>query len=121
MQECIEYAFDKDTTKLSEWPRYPIETLYEGIGDCEDDAILAAAIMSRLGFKVALLHLPGHCALGIAGVDNLPGTYIEDTKTGTHYYYAEATGKGWEIGKIPEDFKKVNIEIYPIERLIANS
>lgn len=121
VQHCIEYQFDKDSTPLSEWPRYPIETLYEGIGDCEDVSILTAAIMNRLGFKVALLHLPGHCALGIAGVPNLPGTYVEDTKSGTRYYYAESTATGWQIGKIPEEYKETNIEIDPIDRLIETA
>ena len=119
VQQGIEYAFDKDTTPEEEWPRYPIETLIEKAGDCEDAAILAAAIMNRLGFQVALLILPGHCALGIAGVDNLPGTYINDSKSGRHYYYAESTASGWQIGSLPEKYKSADIGIVPVERLIS--
>lgn len=119
VQQGIEYAFDKDTTPEDDWPRYPIETLMEKVGDCEDAAILTAAIMSRLGFQVALLMLPGHCALGIAGVDNLPGTYIRDSNSGRHYYYAESTASGWQIGALPEKYQSADIEIVPVERLIS--
>jgi predicted transglutaminase-like cysteine proteinase len=118
VQQTIAYAYDKDTTPKEEWPRYPIETLQEEVGDCEDVAILTAAIMNRLGFQVALLMLPGHCALGIAGVDNLPGAYIKDSATGKHYYYAEATGNGWRIGVLPEKYQKSDIQILTGERLI---
>jgi predicted transglutaminase-like cysteine proteinase len=118
VQQGITYAYDKDTTPQTEWPRYPIETLQEGVGDCEDVAILTAALMNRLGFQVALLQLPGHCALGIAGVDNFPGAHVTDSKSGRRYYYAEATGDGWQIGVIPENDKDKNVEIYPVERLI---
>jgi len=118
VQQGIEYAFDKDTTPQEEWPRSPIETLMDQVGDCEDAAILTSAIMCRLGFQMALLMLPGHCALGIAGVEDLPGTYINDPESGRHYYYAEATASGWQIGSLPEEYRSSDINIINIERLI---
>jgi hypothetical protein len=119
VQQSITYAFDKDTTPLVEWPRSSIETLYDLQGDCEDVAILTAAIMNRLGFQVALLLLPGHCALGVAGVDNMPGTFVKDPKSGRHYYYAEATATGWSIGKLPEHYKSADISIQICDRKIS--
>lgn len=120
VQQVIKYAFDKDTTPEEEWPRYPIETLQEEVGDCEDVAILTAAIMNRLGFQVALLILPGHCALGIAGVENMPGDCIKDSKSGRHYYYAEATGNGWQIGSLPDDYRHKEVQILSGDRLITS-
>jgi hypothetical protein len=119
VQENISYAFDKDTTPKEEWPRHPLETLQEEIGDCEDVAILTAAVMSRLGFQTALLLLPGHCALGIAGVTGLQGAFVTDSTSKRRYYYAEATGSGWQIGVIPENHQKDAVKIHPVERLIA--
>jgi predicted transglutaminase-like cysteine proteinase len=119
VQHVITYAYDKDTTPKTDWPRYPIESLQEGIGDCEDSAILAAAIMNRLGFDVALLQLPGHCALGVAGVENMPGTYVTDSKTEQRYFYAESTGEGWQIGVLPDNHEGQNVEVYPVKRLIG--
>ncbi len=117
-QQIVTYALDKDTTPQSEWPRAPIETLQEGKGDCEDSAILTAALMSRLGFQTALLLLPGHCALGIAGVKGLPGAYVTHETSNRRYFYAEATGEGWQIGVLPENYQKETVEVHPVERLI---
>ncbi|QRN84309.1 transglutaminase domain-containing protein [Chloroflexota bacterium] len=119
VQQGIKYALDKDTTPLTEWPRSPIETLYDQVGDCEDVAILTAAIMNRLGFHVALLLLPGHCAMGIAGVDHMPGSFAIDSDSGYHYYYAEATATGWSVGKLPEDYQTADIKIQSCSRLIT--
>ena len=119
IQQCISYTADQDTTDQSEWPRYPIETLMEETGDCEDVAILAAAILTRLGFQTALLEYPHHMALGIAGADDIPGHFIEDHKLRKRYFYAEATAQGWHIGEIPEDYLDVPPKrIIPIEILL---
>lgn len=118
-QQCITYSYDKDSTPQTDWPRYPIETLMEETGDCEDDSILTAAIMSRLGFRVALLHYPGHVAVGIAGAENLPGEFIEDAVRGVRYYYAETTSEGWHIGEAPKKYVNVRPEIVPVQIVIA--
>jgi predicted transglutaminase-like cysteine proteinase len=104
-QACIRYAVDAETTPAGEWPRYPIETLMDETGDCEDDVILAAAVLKRLGFEVALLYYPDHCALGVAGADGLPGDYITDPRTGLKYFYGETTAEGWHLGEVPADYR----------------
>lgn len=99
-QQCIDYQHDEDTTPELEWPRYPIETLMDQAGDCEDDVILTAAVLKRLGFDVALLYYPGHCALGVAGARGLPGEYV--THEGKSYFYGETTAEGWHLGEVPD-------------------
>lgn len=37
-----------------EFPRFPVETLVLGYGDCEDQAIVVSAILETLGFETAL-------------------------------------------------------------------
>lgn len=53
--------------EIDEYPKYPIETLYEGTGDCEDTSFLTASIFKNyLEKSVVLLHLPGHAAIGFS-------------------------------------------------------
>ena len=108
VQNCIPYALDKDTIGHTEWPRYPIETIMEGTGDCEDVAILCAAIIARLGFQTVLLHYPSRLVFGVAGADKLKGDYIVEPTSGKRYFYGEATADGWHLGTIPDNFQKIN-------------
>lgn len=43
-----------------EYWAYPMETLYMGMGDCEDTAFLSAALFSAAGYRSALASPPGH-------------------------------------------------------------
>ncbi len=108
----IAYAFDGSPEQPTEWPKYPIETLWDGRGDCEDHAILAAAILKRLGYDVALLFLPGHAALGVAGADGLPGRYVRVGNL--DYYFCETAGEGWRMGELPPDLGSASIQTLPI-------
>lgn len=99
VQICIPYAYDQDTKGVSEYWKYPIETLYDGKGDCEDTAILYAAIMKAMGYKVAIIVYDDHVATGVH-LTNGSGTYYE--KNGVNYYYCETTNSGWSIGQIPD-------------------
>jgi len=107
VQQCIRFADDQQTTPAREWPRYPLETLVDGTGDCEDDVILAAAILKRLGYEVALLYFPGHCALGVGGAQDLPGRYVADPQTGVKYFYGEVTPHGRGLGEVPPKYREV--------------
>jgi hypothetical protein len=120
VQCCIPYSFDKDTTGFDDWPRYPIETLMEQTGDCEDVAILCAAVISRLGFQTVLLLYPSHLAFGVAGADNLKGDYVIEPGSGKRFYYGEATGKGHVLGEIPSAYtNKTPEQILPVTILIT--
>ena len=121
IQTCIPYSSDMDTTGHQDWARYPIETLVEGTGDCEDVAILCASVLARLGFSVILLCYPNHLAFGVAGADELSGDYIVDAKTGRKYFYGEATAKGWHLGQIPPKYRGIEPEdIFPVTLLVAD-
>jgi hypothetical protein len=109
----LKYADDKVTTGYNEYPKYPLETLYEKKGDCEDTAILVVSILRAMGHDAVLLIMPGHMAAGVAGVDSLSGTSFE--RNGRQYYYLETTARGWEVGHIPDDYNPKNIRILPAE------
>jgi len=111
VRNVIRYEADPD----GEYPRYPLESLVDGIGDCEDYSILSASLLKGMDYDVALLILPGHAALGIAGSDDLPGSYV--TYGGVRYYYCEMTATGWSIGKIPPEYEGASIDVYPVPGL----
>ncbi|ABR55501.1 conserved hypothetical protein [Methanococcus vannielii SB] len=110
--QSLEYASDDVTTGYDEYPRYPIETLVNIGGDCEDTSILAAALLNELGYDVVLLELPRHMAIGIRGGKGIYGTYYQ--YNGNNYYYLETTGKNWDIGEIPEEYFGKNAIVRPL-------
>lgn len=108
--QCLTYNPDSVTTFSDEYPRYPIETLFDRGGDCEDTSILAVALLGGMGYDVALLIYDEHVAVGIA-VDTY-GTYYE--YGGIEYFYVETTNEGWEIGEIPYEYKGEGTHVYPL-------
>lgn len=96
----LENTVDSETTPYNEYPKYPIETLAELGGDCEDTSILLASILKAINVETALLIMrePDHCAVGIA-VTGITGVGVEHN--GIVYYYVETTGSGYRIGEIP--------------------
>jgi hypothetical protein len=95
VQQVVTYTRDE-----GEYPRYAVETLVDEKGDCEDFAILAASVLHCMGYQAALMYVPGHAALGVAGAPGLDGIFKEHD--GIRYYYCEMTGDGWQIGQLPE-------------------
>ena len=111
--QTIDYESDSQENNSFEYPRYPIETLVDGKGDCEDKAILTASMLYNQGYEVALLRLPNHMAVGVKLTgEELPNYeyFIED------YYFLETTTKGNTCGNIPHEYKQYNetATIYPI-------
>ncbi|SFG22967.1 hypothetical protein SAMN05660649_01047 [Desulfotomaculum arcticum] len=110
--QSLKYVPDEVSTEYDEYPKYPLETLVDGGGDCEDTSILMASILQEMGYGVVLLGMPDHMAIGVKGADNLPGSYY--TYNGAHYYYLETTGSNWSIGALPDQFKNKQAKIYPL-------
>ena len=108
--QSLPYTSDDVTTGFDEYARYPLETLVDGGGDCEDTSILTSAILDGMGYGAVLVNLPEHVGVGV-DVDHY-GTYwlYEDVK----YYYVETTGEGWEIGELPEAHQGHSATVYPI-------
>ncbi len=113
--QSLPYTSDSATTGYDEYPRYPIETLVDDGGDCEDTSILAAALLNEMGYGVVLISPPDHMAVGIKGGDNVYGTYW--TYEGSKYYYVETTGEGYDIGQIPPKYEHTTAKVYPMQQL----
>lgn len=78
-----------------EYPKYPLETLVDGKGDCEDSSILAAALLNQMDYDVVLLYYPSHLAVGVQ-MENFSPYYVDYTPKyydfqGKRYYYVETT------------------------------
>ncbi|MFA5431688.1 MAG: hypothetical protein WC319_02250 [Candidatus Paceibacterota bacterium] len=97
----------------NDYPKYPLETLAEQNGDCEDSSYLSAAIINAMGIDCGLVLLPGHMAIAIA-YSNLSSGYYYSASNGRNYYYIETTGKNWTAGQIPNDYKYVQAKILTI-------
>ena len=112
VQEAIPYVTDAQGKGMDEYWKYPYETLYDMCGDCEDKSILYASIMKAMGYDVALVILPGHMGVGLAGVEGSTGTYIE--VDGKQYYYCETTNTTYTVGVWPEGMETEYEDIIPI-------
>ena len=109
--QSIPYMKDDPTNNSYEYPRYPLESLKENRGDCEDKAILGAALLSELGYNVSLLRLPDHMAVGVQ-LDTMPGSYSYYVD---RYYYLEMTAVNSPVGRVPPEYQGLtNVTNYPI-------
>jgi hypothetical protein len=98
--QSIDYSFDNVSAGTNEYWRFPLETLYDQTGDCEDTSILYASIIEVMGFDAILMLLPGHMAVGLSCPGAGGGHYSFDS---VEYYYCETTGPGWEVGDVPPE------------------
>lgn len=94
----IPYMDDYEYKGVNEYPKYPMETLFEQSGDCEDTAVLLAKLLKLLGYGAVLLVSDNHMAVGLqtSGNGNL-------SLNGISYYYIETTEAGWRVGEVPGD------------------
>jgi len=71
--QSIPYAFDNASTSYQDYPRFPVETLVDNVGDCKSHSILFATLMLILGYGTVFINPPDHLAVGVLG-NNIPGT-----------------------------------------------
>ncbi len=84
--------------------KFPVETVVDGAGDCDDRSLLLAGLLSRQGYSVALLLFDpeSHMAIGVGSDDYLY------KKTG--YAFVETTNYSF-IG-VPTDKLGGNLTLY---------
>ena len=104
--QSIEYMHDSETMGADEYWRFPVETLYDEVGDCEDSSFLFASIAEAMGYDAVLLEFDGHAAVGIAS-SQASGTNWP--YSGVRYYMCETTSEGHTVGSLPVDL--INTEM----------
>ena len=118
--QSIPYKTDNESTGYIDYPRFPVETLVDNVGDCKSHSILFATLTLILGYDTVFINPPDHLAVGILG-NNIAGTYWN--YTGKPYYYCETTGEGFTIGQLPDQFTGKTASVYSInvnEQYIPN-
>ncbi len=99
----VPYVGDYASTGFVDYYKFPLETLFQQGGDCEDKSLLLATILYILGYDVVLFAMEvqfqglyGHVAVGLNVKDKsgpfaryLQYYYAYDEKD---YYYMESTG-----------------------------
>jgi hypothetical protein len=113
--QSLPYTSDNVTQGYNEYPRFPIETLVDDGGDCEDTSVLFATLTLIMGFGTVYFNPPNHYAVGILG-SGLRGTYWEHPQgSNKTYYYCETTGNNFKIGQLPLEFTGTSAYIYDID------
>ncbi len=93
VQGATQYTPDPEGV---EYPLYPLETLVDGIGDCEDTTILYVSLVRALGYPVSMAHVD-------TDDDNTPDHVLALVPVSQSYTDGigcpSGTTKGiWEIG-----------------------
>lgn len=111
--QSLPYAYDADSKGKEEYVRYPVETLVDGCGDCEDKVSLLVALFYEMDIDFVLLVLPEHMALGVHCDEVEADQYM--LFQGKKYYYLETTMPNWQIGQIPQDYYSAEMEAVPVD------
>jgi predicted transglutaminase-like cysteine proteinase len=115
--QSLQYQDDVDpvTNQPTDYWKYPVETLADGGGDCEDSAILTAALLKEMGYDVAVVIYPvegkGHAMAAVA-CDNCNGYYYP--LDGKKYYTLETTGAGFSLGMLMKDYVTTEAVVLPL-------
>jgi hypothetical protein len=109
----IKYSFDNESAGRDEYWRFPVETLYDENGDCEDTSILYASLMEALGYDAILVEPPGHLAVGLA-CPGAHGTYYSFESK--EYFICETTGENyyWSVGEMPPSYRGVSPDLIQV-------
>lgn len=110
VQQGIPYVKDP-YNKGNDYPKYPIETIVDRGGDCEDKSALLVALLNTFGFDAVLIALPGHMAAGLWS-DRKGAYYLHKNK---RYCYIETTA-AWKIGSMPAQYRKSKARLLDVER-----
>jgi len=96
--QTIPYVTDADSRGTTEFYKFPLETLYDNGGDCEDTTFLFCAIGKALGYDVAIMYFEGHAAAGINmtevgyGTENIGTERIRSSIFLYEYYVLKVDG-----------------------------
>jgi hypothetical protein len=113
------------TYRASSDPQYPVETLADGIGDCDLFAQIAASILQAGAINTVLLlyQFPqnsskNHMQVAVQ-LNDAPtkahGAIYSVTYGGFKYYIGECTGSGWRVGDCSSDYVNAPSEVVSLE------
>lgn len=92
----VYYMSDEEATGEREYWKYPTETVFDQLGDCEDTVFLYASLLRAQNIPTVIIEFPEHVAVGV-GIDDFSGTYYEHG--GKKYFFAETTSNKFDEDK----------------------
>ncbi len=104
--------------------KYPVETIVDGVGDCDLFSFVAASVLMAGGLDVVLLYYESeeHMNIGVS-LSHVPRDarsavrYFEYNTV--HYYVAETTGgdweNGWRVGEYPDQLIGASAQVITLE------
>lgn len=126
VQKAIDYKSDLETKSQIDYWKYPLETLYDGYGDCEDGSILLAALLDAVGYDAGIYLIPSHAvaAISVESMNRLDADSPGELKYYSKYsnaryhdcypietaYYKNTSAS--DIGYIGNDFSGVLFHLY---------
>jgi hypothetical protein len=131
VQKAVKYELDGPSTRrvlgdaeFDEYGRFPVETIHDQTGDCEDTSMLCAALLARCRIPCALIWLStgpdeGHMAVGLEmNAETIPfdsslaaghGS-IQGPRGGSSYLYGETATdddpQGMGFGVVPAEMRE---------------
>jgi hypothetical protein len=117
VQQAVPYKSDPSNDGL-DYPKYPIETIVENGGDCEDKAALLVALLNTFDFDAVFVQFDDHMGVGLQGENGTGSYYVYN---GKKYYYVESTAPNWEIGAVPPEYGKAMIISAPLVKLYTRA
>ena len=114
--QTIPYIEDSESRSEEEFWKFPLETLWDGGGDCEDKSILYNTLMAMNGYRTAFLMFKDHAMAAIAVSGEGESTDIE----GYDFILSETTWPQYDLGQtsvghLPEDaIYSCRIESLPV-------
>lgn len=87
------------------YPKYPIQTLYDGGGDSQDTAILLTSILRLLGHQAVLIETPDHYMVGLIEPEVQRETR-DWVISPEGYTVIESNHPGFSIGRLPVQYHR---------------
>lgn len=138
ISDCLRQLYDDDeafvngvlmivhqiTYEATRPPKYPVETIAAGIGDCDLFSFVAASTIKAGGLDVVLFYYESESHMNV-GV-SLPQDPVEARSgveyvmhSGKKFYVAECTGEdwqnGWRVGECPDNLKQASLQVITLE------
>lgn len=99
-----------------EYPRFPIEVIYDETGDCDEKSLLLLGMLSHEGYDVAFIIFPDihHATAGIRiNPSGNPSFRVFESPDKAKYFYIETTIPTY-IGLYSEEFEQAEAVVIPI-------
>lgn len=115
-QKTISYDHEEETNKTDYW-RYPLETLIDKKGDCEDTAILNTALLyakaddTSTVYEAGIFLLPEHAVSAVSKASVEPKVYTNE-RLGYYPIETAVDGTQYGIGTLSEKYLGAYFHLY---------